>query len=58
MTCVAAAGLVLAAAAPALTVLGVAAAVVGVTSVAVQVLVPFAAQLARPGSRAARSAPS
>jgi predicted MFS family arabinose efflux permease len=51
LTCVAAAGLVLAAAAPALTVLGVAAAVVGVTSVAVQVLVPFAAQLARPAEQ-------
>ena len=45
------AGLVVAATAPSLAVLGSAFAVVGVTAVAAQVLVPFAAQLARPGEQ-------
>jgi predicted MFS family arabinose efflux permease len=45
------AGLVAAATAPSLAVLGSAFAVVGVTAVAAQVLVPFAAQLARPGEQ-------
>ncbi|MFB9745575.1 MFS transporter [Pseudonocardia sulfidoxydans] len=45
------AGLVVAASAPSLAVLGSAFAVIGVTAVAAQVLVPFAAQLARPGEQ-------
>lgn len=44
-------GLVVAATAPALPVLAAAAALFGVTSSAAQVIVPFAAQLARPGEQ-------
>lgn len=47
-----AAGLVVMATAPTLAVIASAAVLVGLTSVAVQVIVPFAAHLAAPGSRA------